>query len=272
MANDVPIALPHADAYIYVTSSDLRNRGVEREHVRQLTHRGSPVLVVLTVSMDQDLDKMRDALASATGLDSSRVVAVTLDKDVRLLDEVVPALFSIAPMIALPLGRQLPAMRAASADRIVRETSRVNAEFAALSSLPSIVPIVGNLASMGADMVVLTKNQVMLLLKLAILHGRPMDNRLQVMSEILPIVGAGLFWRTVARGLISIIPGPFAVAPKVAVAYVGTYVVGKAAQNYYRIGQRPSPELLENFQREALEQLQTLLPILSHLGRRFPRP
>ncbi|HLZ09305.1 MAG TPA: hypothetical protein VKT80_11995, partial [Chloroflexota bacterium] len=92
------------------------------------------------------------------------------------------------------------------------------------------------------------------------------------MAEVLPIIGAGLVWRSIARSLISLIPSPLAIAPKVAVAYIGTFVVGKAAQYYYRVGQRPSPELLEHFQREALDQLQSLLPTLSQLGRRLPSP
>ena len=95
---------------------------------------------------------------------------------------------------------------------------------------------------------------------------------MQVITEMVPIVGAGFLWRTIARSLVALVPGPLTIAPKVAVAYVGTYVVGKAAQYYYRVGKRPSVETLEHFQREALEQLRSVLPNLSQLGRRISRP
>ena len=272
MPDDVASALPDADAYLYVTSPVIRSSIRGRDNLRQVLNRGAPVLVALTDSAGPDLFELKQYLETVTGLDSRRIVTLAGDSPDQIIEELVPALLAAAPLIALPLGRQLPALRAASADRLVRETSRVNAEFAALSSLPSFIPIVGGLATVGADMIVLTKNQVMLVLKLGIVNGRPMDNRLQVMAEVLPIVGAGLLWRSIARTLVSLIPGPLAIAPKVAIAYVGTFVVGKAAQYYYRVGQRPSPELLEHFQREALDQFQALLPVLSQLGRRSQHP
>jgi len=272
MPDDVAIALPDADAYLYVTSPVVRNSIRGRDNLRQVLHRGAPVLVALTDSVAQDILELKQYLETVAGVDPRRIVSLVGDNQDQVFEELVPALLAAAPLIALPLGRQLPALRTASADRLVRETSRVNAEFAALSSIPAFIPIVGGLASVGADMIVLTKNQVMLVLKLAIVNGRSTDNRLQIMAEVLPIIGAGLVWRSIARSLISLIPSPLAIAPKVAVAYIGTFVVGKAAQYYYRVGQRPSPELLEHFQREALDQLQSLLPTLSQLGRRLPSP
>jgi uncharacterized protein (DUF697 family) len=272
MPGDVPIALPEADAYLYVASAVVRNPAVEGDHLRQLTRRGKPVLVILTDAPIADNNGLKERLAASAGLDPQRVLALSVDHPEDVFSQLVPALLRVAPTIALPLGSQLPAMRNQAGNRLVEETSRVNAEFAALSSLPALIPIVGGIASAGADMIVLTKNQVMLILKLAIANGRSVDNRLQVITEIMPIVGAGFLWRTIARSLVAMVPGPLAIAPKVAVAYVGTYVVGKAAQYYYRVGKRPSAETLEYFQREALEQFRSVLPNLTQLGRRISRP
>jgi uncharacterized protein (DUF697 family) len=184
-------------------------------------------------------------------------------------EDLAPTILRLAPHLALPLGRRLPVFRAPAADHLVRETSRVNAEFALVSGLPSLVPVVGTLTVASADMIVLTKNQVMLLLKLAVLNRRSIDNRLQVLSEILPIVGAGFFWRSAARTLITFLPGPLGVLPRGAVAYVGTFVAGKAAEHYYQWGRRPSPDVLDRFQRDAVAQLENVAPFLVEIGKRI---
>jgi hypothetical protein len=273
MPVDVPVALPAADLYLYLTSPGDEIKSFERNHVRQLLHRsGQLICLVLT---DKDLSRaereaIRDIRAAQLGLASDRVVAVGGLTPSNIADELGPALFAAVPHLALPVGRRLPLLRWAAADQIVRETSRVNAEFSAVSSLSGIVPIVGGLATAGADMVVLTKNQIMLLLKLAILHQRSVDDRLQVLAEMAPVVGAGFLWRTAARTLVSFLPMPLSIAPNIAVSYIGTYVVGKAAQYYYRVGQRPSPELLDRFRQEASNQLDGFAPIIMQLSRRFP--
>jgi hypothetical protein len=131
---------------------------------------------------------------------------------------------------------------------------------------------VGGLAATGADLVVLTKNQAMLLVKLATIHGRATDNRMQLLSEIVPVVGAAFLWRWVARALVTLLPSPLSIAPRIGVAYVGTYVVGRAAAYYYDQGHRPPPDLLEGFAREATTQLDLLGPIWSDVRHRFRLP
>ncbi len=273
MPDDVPVALPAADLYVYVQVAGVRTGLVEREHLRQLSRRSGVVVVALNdfggASRDE-LAAAREAVTASLGLPASHVVSFAALDRASVATELVPALLAAAPHLALPLGRCLPVFRDAAAERLVRETSRVNAEFAAVSSLPAIVPVVGGLAAVGADVVVLTKNQVMLLLKLALVYRRPTDNRLQLVAEILPVVGAAFLYRSAARALVSLVPVPFAVAPRVAVAYAGTYVTGMTAHHYYRWGQRPSPELMERFRREALGQVNALAPLLALLGRRRP--
>jgi uncharacterized protein (DUF697 family) len=271
MPSDVSVALPDADAYIYVTSSMIRQVAVEREHLRQLSRRNAPVLVLLADTGEEQIGSLRDTISATSGIDPRRILAIEPNASGDLANILGAPLLTAVPSLALPLGRHLPALRAVAADRLVRETARVNAEFAALSSLPGIVPIIGGIAAAGADMLVLTKNQAMLVLKLATVYGRPIDNSLQVVTEIAPIIGAGVIWRTIARNLVALIPGPLAIAPKVGVAYVGTYVVGKTAQYYYRVGQRPSPELLDRFRHEAVSQLQTLIPMIGELGKHLPK-
>jgi uncharacterized protein (DUF697 family) len=262
MPSDVPVALPTADLYVYVVAADRSVEGAQREHVRQLQRRSGRVVAVLNDTAGWGttaVEARRSDIAGSLGIPAERIVAANVQDRREVIDRVAPILLAAVPGLALPLGTRLPELREAAAHQLISETSRVNGEFAAVSSLPSVVPLIGGLASAGADMLVLTKNQVMLLLKLALLHQRSIDDRLQVLAEVAPVVGAGFLWRSLARTLVSFVPGPFGVAPRVAVAYAGTYVLGETAHAYYRFGRRPSPEVLERIRAEAYHQLRLRL-------------
>jgi uncharacterized protein (DUF697 family) len=153
----------------------------------------------------------------------------------------------------LALGRYLPAFRKQAAAVIIGQTSRANAEFALLSNIPALIPVVGGLMAVGADFLVLTKNQLMLIYKLAALHGRDLDQPWRIYAEMLPVVGVGILWRTVARELITLIPFAAGTIPKVLIAYAGTAVAGQAANFYYVQGERPSSEQFKEFYARAAD-------------------
>ena len=96
-------------------------------------------------------------------------------------------------------GRALPVFRAAAAKQVIDETAAANAQFSLVSNIPTILPVIGNIAAAGADFIVLTKNQVMMLYKLAAVFGRDLRDQRGILQDVLPVVGAGLVWRTVAR-------------------------------------------------------------------------
>jgi uncharacterized protein (DUF697 family) len=137
------------------------------------------------------------------------------------------------------------------AEHLIRDTSRVNAQFAALSSLPANLPLVGGLVGDMADMLVLTKNQVLLLFKLAGLYGRDLRLGRKLLVEIGPVVGGAFVWRSTARALVGLLPSLLGLVPKTLVAYTGTYVVGQSARYYYRFGHRPPPEIARELRAEA---------------------
>jgi hypothetical protein len=273
MPHDVPVALPSADAYIYVVRADQLGVATVREHLWQLSKRGGALLCAVSGPFASDASSARSALRPAAGelgLPDDRVTALAAGDSRAIERDLMPLLFAQAPQLSLAVGRRLPVARAAAVSQIILETAKVNAEFAAVSSIPAIVPVVGGIAATGADLVVLTKNQAMLLIKLATIFDLPTGSRWQLMSEIMPIVGAAFMWRWAARTLVSLLPSPLSVAPRVAVAYVGTYVVGRAAAYYYELGRRPPPDLLEGFAREAASQIDVVGPLLADVRRRFP--
>ncbi len=167
----------------------------------------------------------------------------------RLMD----ALVASCPEAMLSLGRRLPTLRDAVATHLIRDSSRVNAQFAAVSSIPASLPLVGGMVGDVADMVVLTKNQVILLFKLAGLYGRDLRLGQRLVLEILPVVGGAFFWRSTARALVGLLPTIVSVVPKAVIAYSGTFVVGEMARYYYREGQRPPPELVDDLRRQGLD-------------------
>jgi uncharacterized protein (DUF697 family) len=151
----------------------------------------------------------------------------------------------------LSAGRRHPLLRESVADHLIRDASRVNAQFAALSSVPATIPLLGGVVGDMADMLVLTKNQVLLLFKLAGLYGRDLELGRTLLVEIMPVVGSAFVWRSTARVLVGMLPSLLGMVPKTLVAYTGTYVVGQTARYYYRIGRQPPPEFALELREEA---------------------
>lgn len=164
------------------------------------------------------------------------------------------------PELAPSIGRHFLELRAAAIHTIIDSTSKANAKFALISNVPAIVPILGSLLAAGADFIVLTKNQVMMSYKLAAANGRDLDDQAKLLRELAPVVGAGFVWRTVAREAASFLPLLAGTIPKVAIAFVGTYTVGRSVDYYYRFGTKPPKEQWELFRDQAIK-LAASLPL-----------
>ena len=85
----------------------------------------------------------------------------------------------------------------------------------------------------GADMPVMTLNQIKMLLQIAAAFGEPMD--LGRVKELAAVVGGGFLARTAARELLGLVPvGGWAI--KAGVGYSATIAMGYAALNYFEGG------------------------------------
>ncbi|MFM9107006.1 MAG: hypothetical protein ACKOWF_09950, partial [Chloroflexota bacterium] len=144
---------------------------------------------------------------------------------------------------------------AAAAKVPIDDTAVANAQFALVSNIPAILPIVGGLAAAGADFIVLTKNQVMMIYKLAAIYGRDLHDQTRIIQEIAPVVGVGFAWRTLAREAAGFLPFAAGTVPKVAVAYAGTAVAGRAAEFYYRTNRKPSQEQVRQYAQQARDSM-----------------
>lgn len=147
---------------------------------------------------------------------------------------VAPALVRVDPDLAVAVGRRLEALRNPIARALTYQTAWANGEFAFLSNAPGAIPVIGPLLAGGADLLVLTKNQVFLWVRLALLYGRPLESPWPILAELAPVVGGAFVWRSLARELVGFVPPVVSAVPKTAVAYSATVFLGVAAENYYR--------------------------------------
>jgi uncharacterized protein (DUF697 family) len=135
------------------------------------------------------------------------------------VEEIAAVLAARLGEASTSLAARLPALRETVAEELIERFSRRNAVLGAAVFVP------------GADFAVLTLNQLRLVLRLAAAYGVDVDQ--QRLPEIVATIGAGLGFRTVARQLLGAIPIAGWVV-KGSVAYVGTRVLGEAAQRYFQ--------------------------------------
>lgn len=159
------------------------------------------------------------------------------------------------PDRVMSLGRHMPAFVAPAVKAVIDDTSAANAQFALIANVPSVIPLFGTLATVGADLLVLTKNQLLLTYKVAAIHGRDLNDKSRIAREMAPVAGAGFFWRTVAREAATLLPMASGTVPKVAIAYSGTMAIGRAADYYYRFGEKPSKGLMKSYVHMGMESL-----------------
>ena len=230
-----------ADAYIAAIGGPLESDA--RRHLSDLSVSEAPVLVVQAEAAAGML---------VLGIPDERIVTLgAFEADDEVRDRLFRSLVQAAPEVMLSAGRRHPLLREPVADHLIKDTSRVNAQFAALASLPVNIPIFGGLVGDMADMLVLTKNQVLLLFKLAGLYGRDISLGGELLFEVAPVVGTAFLWRSTARMLVGLLPAMLGLVPKTLVAYTGTYIVGHTARYYYRFGHRPPPEIARELREEA---------------------
>lgn len=192
-------------------------------------------------------------------------VAISALSGESVRQTLIPAILDALPDFELALGRTFATFRQEVVKREVQRVARVNAEVAVVSAIPQASLILGP-ASALADTLILTKNQAILLLRLAAVYGLPLDRAR--LTEVAPVVGAAFGWRTLARELVGFLPAGFGVVPKAAIAYAGTLAVGRAAAWYYETG-RAMPEAQLRLLRKA--SLSEAKQAVQGIAQRFKR-
>ncbi len=161
------------------------------------------------------------------------------------------------PILALPLARQFPGLRTHVVDRIVQSIARENAMFAFATALPDVIPSLVEIpwafGEWATDTAFLTANQIRMAFMISAACGQETGFARQKV-QILSIVGGAFGWRAIARELAGKIPLGGGLIAKGAIAYAGTFVVGKSLELLHR-GQMKFPTRLKrSMYRDALER------------------
>ncbi|MCL5283205.1 MAG: hypothetical protein M1330_00625 [Armatimonadetes bacterium] len=174
------------------------------------------------------------------------------------------------PDRTLALARKFPGLRPAACSRLIKETALVNSEVAMMSALPGVLPWTAALLSVSSvsDIVILSKNQAMMLLRLAAAYRMPLDTCSRS-PEMMPLLGNAFGWRAIARELIAVVPDGIGLAIKGAIAYAGTVALGKALQAYYQNGTPITSREVNRYYQNAMIGARKVVPeILQNLRRR----
>jgi uncharacterized protein (DUF697 family) len=195
--------------------------------------------------------------------------AFSFDRDdpQRTAAEIAHAQDDLAPALA----RQYPSFRPAVVNRIVKAVSWENTLFAVATALPNVVPnlfelpwAVGEFAS---DTVFLTANQIRMAFLIAAACGKDVGFAQQKVE--LASIAAGAFgWRAIARELAGKIPMGGGLIPKGAIAYAGTFVVGKGLEHYHHAREPLTRAQRDEMYQQAYEQGKAVAESISNRDRR----
>jgi uncharacterized protein (DUF697 family) len=178
----------------------------------------------------------------------ARVAIDRLDEEGFL--SVADGLFAVTdPDRRIALARQSPALRPKVLNAVIDETARTNAGYAFSTGLAEIIPILDIPLNIG-DMIVLSKNQLMMSYRIALAAGKTGEPR-ELIAEIVGVLGSGLLFRQIARQLVGLIP-VIGLVPKVAVAYGGTWAIGKAVTAWATGGGKLTAARLKQLSQEGL--------------------
>jgi uncharacterized protein (DUF697 family) len=215
----------------------------KREPERNAELRGADLAIAI-VESGESKSRMKIVAQQARMSNARLVVVDGSDYEETLVDELkevfriagdgilfIPAIDSanieeaILPVVVKKLAKKevslavsLPVFRDEVVKSIIADTARQNA----LIGVAVFVP--------GADMPLMTLNQVRMALRIAMVYGEELTSKR--LNEILAVVGGGLVLRTGARQLLGLVPVA-GWAVKGGIAYGGTYAMGEALKKYF---------------------------------------
>jgi uncharacterized protein (DUF697 family) len=159
--------------------------------------------------------------------------------------------------LSLALARHFPPFRKPVVDRIINAVARENAFFAIATALPNVVPnlieIPWAFGEFASDTAFLTANQVRMAFLIAAACGKDSGLAHQK-AEVLAIGASAFGWRALARELVGHIPLGGGLIPKGAIAYAGTYVVGKGLERLHNSSARLTRQEHRELYRQGYQQ------------------
>ncbi|HEV3154791.1 MAG TPA: hypothetical protein VGZ02_13375 [Candidatus Baltobacteraceae bacterium] len=218
-------------------------------------------LPIMAITVDERGVTAGPPAAPAAG-SAAEYVVPSLTRE-ALRGRVLPHIVECSKGVEIAVGRRLPPLREAVAAKLTRDAANNALKVALASAVVDHIPLVGlvmGLFASAGDMVAITGIQMMLMLHIEATYGRDPD--VQRMWQLLPVIGGGFGWRSLARELSGFIPVA-GIAIKGAIAYAGTIVVGEGVTFYYQQGRHMSAgdarALYESAKNEAMTFARDLL-------------
>lgn len=250
MAGPILVSIEHAemadraDLVIFVFEQGHAPTTAELERYQTWSAAGKKIIVILN-QPPSAVPVLRHEWAGARVLEGQVVGREFLEK------HLIPAVLTLLPENKLSIARNYPLFRSVAAMDIINETSVANAGYSFSTGLAEIVPGL-NIPFNVADMVILTKAQAFMVYRLGLIFG--LSTRWQDhLAAFGSTIGFGFVWRTIARQLAGLIPG-LGIVPKVAIAYAGTYAMGRGALEWYVTGRDVKRADIDRFFKDALER------------------
>ncbi|MDZ7640287.1 MAG: hypothetical protein U5J83_18870 [Bryobacterales bacterium] len=177
-------------------------------------------------------------------------------------EETVSEILAARPELDLALARTYAPFREPVVAKTIGKIATENGWFSVVTALPNIIPnplmipwAVGEFAS---DSAVLTGNQIRMIFLIAAANGHPVGFQEQK-SQIASVIAAAFGWRAIARQAVGKIPLGGGVIPKAAIAYAGTWVVGRSFARFYQMGYAYTQSERKRAFKEAFERGKDIL-------------
>jgi uncharacterized protein (DUF697 family) len=195
-------------------------------------------LPIIAITVDPEAQPSGPSAPPARGMFAEYTVsAITRD---ALRGRVLPHVIECSKGVEIAVGRRLPVLRETVAAKLTRDAANNALKVALASAVVDHIPVVGLVMGVFAsagDMMAITGIQMMLMLHIEATYGKDPD--VQRMWQLLPVIGGGFGWRSLARELSGFIPIA-GIAIKGAIAYAGTIVVGEGVTFFYEHGRHMS--------------------------------
>jgi uncharacterized protein (DUF697 family) len=186
---------------------------------------GARKRLVIVLGDERD-DAQAKRLAKAFGVGADEVTFIPKLEDAGFAPALISKILDSLPDKKLALAAAVPSFRSEAARHIITKTSNQNALIGFIVFMP------------GADMPLLTANQMRMVLQLSALYRQEVS--LKRLYEIFGVAAGGFVFRGLARELIAFVP-VLGWAIKGLIAYSGTVAMGRLTLKF--LESRSSREL-----------------------------
>jgi uncharacterized protein (DUF697 family) len=209
-------ALRNADLAIIVITPEMPNEQVARVAMSASL---APKRLVILVDREHDI-QVADRLAKILGAKTENIAFLPRMDSSGFVNALTSKILDIMPDEKIALAASLDPFKDETARRIIAKAASQNALIGLLVFMP------------GADMPLLTMNQIRMVLQLSALYRQEIS--LKRAYEILGVVAGGYVFRELARELVAFVPVLGWLA-KGAIAYTGTMAIGRLAIKFLEL-------------------------------------